>query len=98
MEPELGQFVVSQAGRDKGRYYIITEILNDTTVAVVDGYYRPVSKPKKKNIRHIMMTRVVSNSIREKLLQGIDITNEEVCEALKAIKKARSERAGCSNG
>ncbi len=98
MEPELGQLVVSAAGRDRGRYYIVARILDDTTVAVTDGAYRPVSNPKKKNVRHLMMTRTVNSSLREKLLRGIGITNEEVCEALKISSKARSERTDCSNG
>ena len=98
MEPRLGQLVVSAAGRDRGRYYVVTQILDDTTVAVTDGAYRPVSNPKKKNIRHLMMTRTINSSLSERLLQGIGITNEEVCEALKISSKARSERTDCSNG
>lgn len=98
MEPRLGQLVVSAAGRDKGRYYIITRIHDDTTVAVTDGAYRPVSNPKKKNLRHLMMTRTVDSSLSEKLLAGIDITNEEVREILKTSSKAKSERTDCSHG
>jgi ribosomal protein L14E/L6E/L27E len=98
METRLGQLVVSAAGRDRGRYYIVTQILDDTTVAVTDGAYRPVSNPKKKNVRHLMMTRTINSSLSEKLLQGIDITNEEVCEALKISSKAKSERTDCSDG
>ena len=98
MEPELGQLVVSAAGRDRGRYYIVTRILDDTTVAVTDGAYRPVSNPKKKNVSQLMMTQTVNSSLREKLLRGIGITNEEVCEALKISSKARPERTDCSNG
>ena len=67
MEPKLGQLVVSAAGRDRGRHYIIIEILDDTTVAVVDGTYRPVSKPKRKNVRYIMMTWIVNKSLNKKL-------------------------------
>lgn len=98
MEPRLGQLVVSAAGRDRGRCYIVTRILDDTTVAVTDGAYRPVSKPKKKNVRHLMMTRTIASSLSEKLLQGIAITNEEVREALKINGKAELERTDCSNG
>jgi ribosomal protein L14E/L6E/L27E len=98
MEPELGQLVVSAAGRDKGRYYVVMQIVDDTTVTVADGTYRPVSKPKKKNIRHLMMTRMINKSLNEKLLAGIGPTNEEVREVLKINNKAKSERMDCSHG
>lgn len=98
MEPELGLLVVSAAGRDKGRYYIITEILDDTTVAVADGVYRPVSKPKRKNIRHLMMTRIVDKYLSKRLLEGTGVSNEEVREALKASNNAKSERTDCIHG
>ncbi|NLS44789.1 MAG: RNA-binding protein [Firmicutes bacterium] len=98
MEPKLGQVVISVAGRDRGRSYIIIEILDDNTVAVADGVYRQVSKPKRKNLRHLMMTRTVDNFLSEKLLLGVDITNEEVCEALEIRNKAELERTDCSHG
>ena len=98
MGPRLGQFVISAAGRDKGRCYIVVKIIDDTTVEVMDGTYRKVSNPKRKNIRHLMMTRIIDNSLRRNLLQGAGITNEEVCEALKIINKAKLKRTGCSNG
>jgi ribosomal protein L14E/L6E/L27E len=98
MEPRLGQLVVSAAGRDRGRYYIVARILDDTTVAVTDGAYRPVSNPKKKNVRHLMMTRTIDSSLSEKLLRGIGITNEEVREALKISGKAKLERTDCAHG
>lgn len=98
MEPRLGQLVVSAAGRDRGRCYIVTRILDSNTVAVTDGMYRPVSNPKKKNLRHLMMTLTVHSSLSEKLLRGIDVTNEEVREALKIKCKAKVERTDCSHG
>ena len=55
----IGKLVCSKAGRDKGKYYIITDILEDSRyVYVVDGIYRPLEKPKKKKIKHLMFTNI----------------------------------------
>jgi LSU ribosomal protein L14E len=45
----LGRVVLSAAGRDKDRYFIIVDIVDDNYVLVADGRLRPESKPKKKS-------------------------------------------------
>lgn len=54
-----GRIVISRAGRDKGSAAVITERLDLHHVLVADGDRRPVAKPKRKNIRHLAMTRVL---------------------------------------
>ncbi len=44
----IGQVVKSRAGRDKGRVFLVLEILDDKHVLVVDGDLRRLEKPKKK--------------------------------------------------
>ncbi|MCI5674692.1 MAG: KOW domain-containing RNA-binding protein [Ezakiella sp.] len=48
-----GQIVRSKAGRDKFRYFVIYEVLDDDYVTIVDGDLRKVDRPKKKKIRHL---------------------------------------------
>ncbi|MEW6230149.1 MAG: KOW domain-containing RNA-binding protein [Bacillota bacterium] len=94
MEPRLGQVVVSIAGRDRGRRYIVTGIVDRTFVIVADGIYRRVSNPKKKNVRHLMMTRKADGRIGSKILAGAGVTDEEVREALKEFEDGYCKRAG----
>lgn len=51
--------VYSKAGRDKGKLYIITEVLPDNYVLVCDGVLRTQSRPKKKKLMHLGMTNSV---------------------------------------
>lgn len=94
MEPRLGQAVVSIAGRDRGRRYIVTGIIDHTFVTVADGAYRRVSNPKKKNVRHLVMTRKADGCIGSKILAGAGVTDDEVREALRALGDGYFRRAG----
>ena len=51
----VGQFVLSIAGRDKGRMYVVIRVLDDNYVLVTDGKTRKIDKPKKKKIKHIKL-------------------------------------------
>ncbi len=66
---EEGSIVRSVAGRDAGRLFLVTEILDDEYVLLADGKLRKAGKPKKKKLRHIRTTgkciREASEVIRE---------------------------------
>lgn len=94
MEPRLGQVVVSIAGRDRGRRYIVTGVIDRRFVTVADGIYRRVSCPKKKNVRHLMMTRKTDGCIGSKILAGAGVTDEEVREVLKEFEDSYGKRGG----
>ncbi len=82
MQPKPGQVVVSIAGRDAGRRYVVTQVIGRSFVALADGAYRPVSRPKRKNVRHLMLTSETDARISSKILAGAGVTDEEVREAL----------------
>jgi ribosomal protein L14E/L6E/L27E len=48
--------VRSAAGRDKGRLLAVVQA-EKACVFVCDGKERPLSRPKRKNVRHIMPTQ-----------------------------------------
>lgn len=58
MEIVLGLIVKSCYGHDKGRYYAIVKIENNF-VFISDGKSRKIQKPKKKNIKHLKLTKKV---------------------------------------
>lgn len=47
-----GDVVISLKGHDKGNFYVLMEIQNDIAL-LCDGKRKLLSKPKKKNIRHL---------------------------------------------
>ena len=52
MELRRGMLVKSKAGRDKDCIYVIGDVKNEY-VYLADGALRPLSRMKKKNIRHL---------------------------------------------
>ena len=52
MNYEPGMLVKSKAGRDKGCIYVIISVKNEY-VYLADGGLRPLSRMKRKNIRHL---------------------------------------------
>ena len=52
-EISRGDFVVSLAGRDQGRTFIVAEVCGDGYVLLVDGKLRKVDKPKRKKLKHV---------------------------------------------
>ncbi len=79
----LGEVVFSLSGRDAGRFYLVTEIIDDEYVSIVDGNLRRVDSPKKKKIKHLKTEGVVIDKIREKLEQDKKIFDAEVKSALR---------------
>jgi len=53
----VGSFVISKNGHDKGEIYVLTKVVDDTFVLVANGENRPLLKPKRKNIRHLCVTK-----------------------------------------
>ncbi|MBE6842716.1 MAG: hypothetical protein E7510_07810 [Ruminococcus sp.] len=78
MEIVKGMVVKAIAGRDKGIYFVVTEISDDRKyVLISDGRTRKLSGPKKKSIKHLKMTGTV--------IDINDITNKKLKMVLKNI-------------
>lgn len=52
----IGRIAQSVSGRDKGTVYVITGQPDSVFVLVCDGKKRTVSQPKRKNIRHLLIS------------------------------------------
>lgn len=81
----LGQVVMSQAGRDKGRFMIVVGTTDTNYVYVADGTLRKIENPKKKNIKHLKATNKRADQIAEKLARKRKIKNTEIKEALQEL-------------
>ena len=84
----LGQVVYSKAGRDAGKIFIITGIIDASYVYISDGDLRRVENPKKKKIKHLVITKDIIDSITQKVSADIRITNAEIRKALVEIKSS----------
>lgn len=75
---EIGQIVKSKSGRDKGRLFIIYEIVDDQYVRLVDGDLRRLAKPKLKKIKHLTIYNTVVVEIKEKLDNNIELMDSHI--------------------
>ena len=80
---EVGSVVFSRAGRDKGIFFLVVEVVDDVYVRLADGDVRRLEKPKLKKIKHLKNTGYVLTNIAEKLKQGAKVYDAEIFSALR---------------
>ena len=66
---EVGRVVLSKAGRDKGHYFVVMEVLDECHVAIANGCQRKVDNPKKKKIKHLVAKPEIFSEISKKFLK-----------------------------
>ena len=84
---QLGQLVRSRAGRDQGRYFMVSALVDSEYVYLVDGQLRKMEKPKKKKRKHLESRKVYFSSLRQKLEGGQTVFDYEVRQALQAAQQ-----------
>ena len=82
-QPKEGGICKSLQGRDKGRYYIIKTVNPDGSVSVVDGNFKKLAAPKKKNVKHLYLLPETAESIAAKFADGSKVFDTEIYSALK---------------
>ncbi len=86
MRYEKFSFCKSIAGHDKNSIYIIIEE-TEKFVYVVDGKYKKLDTPKKKNKKHIEWISSIYNEFENVAA----IRDEDVRKAIKNIKELKME-------
>lgn len=76
---EIGSVVRSKAGRDEGRLFVVTEIIDDDFVYVVNGALRGIERPKKKRKKHLKP----NGSIISQIAAGEKFEDHEIRAWLK---------------
>ncbi|MBN2287537.1 MAG: KOW domain-containing RNA-binding protein [Tissierellales bacterium] len=79
----IGQVVKSKAGRDKGRIFVVIEIVDDQYVRLCDGELRKVSKPKLKKIKHLIVYNRVFEEIETHLNKNEKLNNAYIRRLLE---------------
>ena len=81
--PVVGGICQSTQGRDKDRYYLIKTVYPDGAVGLVDGNFKKLAEPKRKNLKHIRLLPEKAEAIAAKLADGRQVFDSEVYSALK---------------
>ena len=84
----IGQVVKSKAGRDKGRVFLIYDIIDSQYDFVVDGDLRKLDKPKKKKIKHLIVFNTVMPEFKEKVENSVKINNSYIRKILEPFNKS----------
>ncbi|MGF7058304.1 KOW domain-containing RNA-binding protein [Brassicibacter mesophilus] len=84
---DIGQVVRSKAGRDKGKVFIVIDVIDDLYVLVVDGDFRRLDNPKKKKIRHLIVYKSIIEEIQNRVKNGEKINNAYIRKALEPFNK-----------
>ena len=91
MNVALGQIVVSRAGRDIGKSFVVIKVIDPLFVEICDGNLHKLEKPKKKRIKHLNITKGKVESLEEKLKSNSKITNAEIRKALAGLNAQQNE-------
>lgn len=79
-----GRVVKSKAGRDKDNYFVIMSV-EDSFCYVCDGKIRKVDTPKKKKIKHLVVTEYSLELIKNKLDENQIVTDSMIRKELKSL-------------
>lgn len=88
---DVGQVVVSTAGHDMGRVFVIVGRLDDATVLIADGRTRTMDRPKKKKIRHLRAGSGSIEWVRERVLCRASIYDHEIRKHLEPFQVMHKE-------
>lgn len=84
---KIGQIVKSKAGRDKGRIFLICQVLDEQHVLVCDGDLRKLSSPKKKKAKHIINYNTVLTEFADKLQRNENLDDAYIRKLLEPYKQ-----------
>lgn len=90
MSVALGQIVISRAGRDTGKRFVVVRLIDNLFVEVSDGDLRRMEKPKKKRIKHLNIMDEKVESLERKLMSNTRITNAEIRKALSGLNTQKT--------
>ena len=75
---EVGSVVISKAGRDAGRLFIVVQEVDADFVMIANGDLRKLDRLKRKRRKHLKPTGTVVRALKDKLANGEPIENHEV--------------------
>lgn len=88
---QVGAVVLSKMGRDTGRYYVVVKRVGEEFALLCDGDKRKLIKPKLKKLKHLKYKGDNLDTVKDKILNGSEVTDAEIRRALKAYNTKNSE-------
>ncbi|MFA5758396.1 MAG: KOW domain-containing RNA-binding protein [Clostridia bacterium] len=84
---EIGNLVISKAGRDCGELYMVYSIQGENII-LVNGQAKKLNHPKIKNSKHVIVTNLLLSAIKEKIANKKKIFDSEIYSAIKKCAEA----------
>jgi len=75
---EIGSIVISKAGRDQGRRFLVVGEVDDDFVMIANGELRKMDRQKKKRRRHLKPTGMVVTELQARLAEGQPVQDHEL--------------------
>lgn len=82
---QVGDVVISRAGRDRKRAFVVVGMIDADFVTVADGDCHKLEKPKKKRIKHLDARPEQIPALREALSGGAPVLDATVRKALETL-------------
>ena len=87
MEIAKSNIVRSDAGRDKGKLFVVLAVEREYLL-LADGKSRKVESPKRKKRRHVLFVAADENRLSDKIKSEEKITNSELRRTLAGYRDA----------
>lgn len=82
---QIGHLVSSIKGRDRGKYYLVVDVLSQSMVLVADGEERKLENPKRKNVKHLHFFGIIAGEVSNKAMTGRRFTNIDIRKEIKSL-------------
>lgn len=86
LDNPVGKIVISTAGRDIKKTFIVVGMLNENFVYIADGSLRKIEKPKKKKIKHLVFTEDICENIKRSIMSSEMVSNSKIENYLKSYE------------
>jgi len=75
---EIGSVVISKAGRDQGRLFLVVGEVDADFVMIANGDLRKLDRLKKKRRKHLKPTGAVVRALRDRISNGEKVEDHEL--------------------
>ena len=86
MEIAQSNIIRSDAGRDKGKLFVVLAVEGEYLL-LADGKSRRVETPKRKKRRHVLFVAAEETRVSEKIKNNEKVTNSELRRTLAAYRE-----------
>ena len=86
MDIAKSNIVRSDAGRDKGKLFIVMAVQGEYLL-LADGKSRKVESPKRKKRKHVLFVAADETRVSQKIINNEKVTNSELRRTLAAYRE-----------